>query len=235
MRDWRVREAEGGGLRARLIRKTQAPRNRSATGLNFFRGRTADFSIPFLPLYIMCLCELAQSSRRPGLPVIESQSYDYGQANAQHRQCAYQRGEPKHFAHFVAEPFPKFHGLPPAVARWLLNLREAVSFPNRAWSLSLWVRLLTLQLIEQFAELLRHGLGNDLVENASELPANVLVQGKVSARGRGRRAVLLSVGLSFCHGHLHHARTSYILRNGTQRSRTLLERLGRRAMFAGRE
>src|SRR4029453_9719215 len=55
----------------------------------------------------------------------------------------------------------------------------------RATSLPLCAVLLTLQLIEEFAELLRYRLGADLVEDTSELPADVFVDGEVAA-GRGR-------------------------------------------------
>src|SRR5215470_18002082 len=103
-------------------------------------------------------------------------------------------------------------------------------------SLPLGGGLLTLQLVEQFAELLRDRLGDDLVEDTSELPADVFVHGEVVAGGRGvcgRWVFLLPVGFSCGHGHLHRARTSYILRNGTQRSRTLLKSFGQRAIVCG--
>lgn len=103
----------------------------------------------------------------------------------------------------------------------------------RVASLALCARLLTLQLIKEFAELLRYRLGDDLIEDTPELSADVFVDGEVAAGGRfigSRRLFLLPVGLSFGHGHLHRARTSYILPNGTQRSRTLLKTFGQRAI-----
>src|SRR5215510_1917697 len=166
--------------------------------------------------------------------MINRQRHDHRQANAQHRERADERGEPDQFLQFAGQPFPEFHAAssPAGWARWLLNLAEDFSF--RRPSPSLVAGLLTLQLIEQPAELLRNGLRHNLVENTTQLSTDMLVHCKVASRGGGILGswwqLPVSIRLSFCHGHLHRAGTHYILRNGTQRSRTLLAGLRQRAI-----
>src|SRR5262249_25835147 len=110
MRDWRVREAEGGSARpseqkTRLLRKRSGGR---AIFLGDFRKSLQQANFGF---YFSILCKLLerQLRRRPAWPIIDRERHDHRQANAQHGERANQGGKPDHLPQLAGQPLPEFH------------------------------------------------------------------------------------------------------------------------------